>query len=199
MSGAASARAGGFSIGEVLSQLRSEFPDVTISKIRFLEAEGLVEPQRAPSGYRKFAHDDIERLRFVLTAQRDHYLPLRVIKDHLDALDRGLQPAQVAGGRPVAPAPRVLLGGGEDVDPETFKSAGPELRLTRRELIEAAEIKPELFDQLESYGLVAAGTGVTTTTRTPSTSPRRQVSSPASDWSRAICVRSEPRPTAKWV
>ncbi len=159
MSGAASARAGGFSIGEVLSQLRSEFPDVTISKIRFLEAEGLVEPQRAPSGYRKFTHDDIERLRFVLTAQRDHYLPLRVIKDHLDALDRGLQPAQVAGGRPVAPAPRVLLGGGEDVDPETFKSAGPELRLTRRELIEAAEIKPELFDQLESYGLVTARHG----------------------------------------
>ncbi|HEY0871120.1 MAG TPA: MerR family transcriptional regulator, partial [Acidothermaceae bacterium] len=80
------------SIGEVLTHLRTDFPDVTISKIRFLEAEGLVEPDRTSAGYRKFSHADVQRLRYVLTAQRDHYLPLRVIKDHLDALDRGLAP-----------------------------------------------------------------------------------------------------------
>ncbi|NBV95351.1 MAG: MerR family transcriptional regulator, partial [Actinobacteria bacterium] len=80
------------SIGEVLSRLRPEFSDITISKIRFLESEGLIDPQRTPSGYRKFTTTDLERLRYVLMAQRDQYLPLRVIKENLDALDRGLQP-----------------------------------------------------------------------------------------------------------
>jgi len=78
-----------FTIGEVLAALRGDFPDVTISKIRYLEAEELVHPQRTPSGYRKFSTADVARLRYVLAAQRDHYLPLRVIKEHLDALDRG--------------------------------------------------------------------------------------------------------------
>src|SRR5690606_8797852 len=76
-------------IGEVLAVLRDDFPDVTISKIRYLESEDLVHPQRTASGYRKFSRADVSRLRYVLTAQRDHYLPLRVIKDHLEALDRG--------------------------------------------------------------------------------------------------------------
>ncbi|MGY1640782.1 MerR family transcriptional regulator [Geodermatophilus sp. SYSU D00703] len=76
-------------IGEVLTVLRDDFPDVTISKIRYLESEDLVHPQRTPSGYRKFSSADVARLRYVLAAQRDHYLPLRVIKEHLDALDRG--------------------------------------------------------------------------------------------------------------
>ena len=71
------------SIGEVLAQLRAEFPDVTISKLRFLETEGLVEPRRTPAGYRKYTWTDISRLRYVLTAQRDQYLPLRVIREHL--------------------------------------------------------------------------------------------------------------------
>jgi len=74
-----------FGIGEVIAQLRVEFPDVSVSKIRFLEAEGLVQPARSPSGYRKFAPTDVDRLRYILTAQRDRYLPLRVIKDQLDA------------------------------------------------------------------------------------------------------------------
>lgn len=77
------------SIGSVLALLREDFPDVTISKIRFLEAEGLVTPERAPSGYRRFSQSDCERLRFVLTAQRDRYLPLKVIKEQLDAIDHG--------------------------------------------------------------------------------------------------------------
>lgn len=94
-----------FTIGEVLAALRDEFPDVTISKIRYLEGEDLVHPQRTPSGYRKFSTADVERLRFVLTAQRDHYLPLRVIKEQLDALDRGEQPARPEPPAPAAVAP----------------------------------------------------------------------------------------------
>ena len=66
------------SIGEVLNRLRGDFADITISKIRFLESEGLIEPQRTPSGYRKFTSSDLERLRYVLLAQRDQYLPLKV-------------------------------------------------------------------------------------------------------------------------
>jgi DNA-binding transcriptional MerR regulator len=73
-----------FGIGEVIAQLRAEFPDISVSKIRFLEAEGLIQPARSPSGYRKFAPADVDRLRYILTAQRDRYLPLRVIKDQLD-------------------------------------------------------------------------------------------------------------------
>ena len=76
-SGTAAADGGLMSIGAVLSVLRDEFPEVTISKIRFLEAEGLVEPQRTPSGYRKFSAGDVERLAHVLRMQRDHYLPLQ--------------------------------------------------------------------------------------------------------------------------
>src|SRR5258707_3774220 len=80
------ASAANVGIGQVLAELRPEFPDISPSKIRFLEAEGLVQPARAESGFRRFAVADIERLRFILTAQRDEYLPLRVIKERLDAL-----------------------------------------------------------------------------------------------------------------
>ena len=91
------------SIGEVLAQLRAEFPDTTISKLRFLEAEGLVEPQRtAVRATASTRWTDVARLRFVLTAQRDQYLPLRVIREQLDAMDRGERvsaPAAAAAGR----------------------------------------------------------------------------------------------------
>ena len=73
------------SIGEVLRLLQEEFPDITISKIRFLESQGLIDPERTPSGYRKFYDPDIERLRFILREQKDSYLPLKVIKTRLDA------------------------------------------------------------------------------------------------------------------
>lgn len=86
------------SIGAVLAQLREEFPEVTISKIRFLEAEGLVEPERTPSGYRKFGSEDVEKLAQVLRMQRDHYLPLKVIREYLDALARGEQAALPSPG-----------------------------------------------------------------------------------------------------
>src|SRR3954452_25069915 len=90
-----SADRGLMSIGEVLAQLRADFPDVTISKLRFLETEGLVEPRRTPAGYRKYAWVDVTRLRYVLTAQRDHYLPLRVIREHLATLDSSAAPLAV--------------------------------------------------------------------------------------------------------
>jgi DNA-binding transcriptional MerR regulator len=77
------------SIGEVLSLLQAEFPDITISKIRFLESQGLLDPERTPSGYRKFHDEDIERLRWILTQQRDHFLPLKVIKERLATGDLG--------------------------------------------------------------------------------------------------------------
>ncbi|MBW4095558.1 MAG: MerR family transcriptional regulator, partial [Acidobacteria bacterium] len=78
-----------FNIGEVLAQLSEEFPSVTASKIRFYEEKGLITPQRTPAGYRQFAESDVERLRFVLGLQRDHYLPLKVIRDYLDAIEIG--------------------------------------------------------------------------------------------------------------
>jgi DNA-binding transcriptional MerR regulator len=146
------AAVGGSSIGEVLQLLQAEFADVTISKIRFLEAEGLVTPARTASGYRKFSAADIERLRYVLTAQRDQYLPLKVIKEHLGAMDRGLRPTP--GGRPAAPEnlpePPGLPGA------DDFGAYGTELKLTREELRAAAGITPELLDQLESHTLVVA-------------------------------------------
>src|SRR3954465_3209288 len=86
------------SIGEGLGQLRPDFPGLNISKIRFLEAEGLVEPERTPSGYRKFSHRDVERLRYVLTCQREASLPLKVIREPLDAIDRGLEPPALSNG-----------------------------------------------------------------------------------------------------
>ncbi|QNS07451.1 transcriptional regulator FtsR [Streptomyces xanthii] len=130
------------SIGTVLNTLREEFPEVTISKIRFLESEGLIEPQRTPSGYRKFSPDDVERLAHVLRMQRDHYLPLKVIKEQLDGLERGEALPVPAPGRPGDPADA-----GED---------GPTAaRIGRQELLAAAGIDAAELEEWESYGLIA--------------------------------------------
>lgn len=139
------------SIGEVLTQLRPEFPDVTISKIRFLEEQGLVEPERAASGYRKFTASDVQRLRYVLSRQRDHYLPLRIIREHLDAMDQGLDPeAYITGGKRV---PRLV----EQPDGSgSYPSGSRELRLSRKELLEAAQVTPAQLSALESHGLITA-------------------------------------------
>ncbi|HLK94588.1 MAG TPA: MerR family transcriptional regulator [Nocardioidaceae bacterium] len=142
------------SIGEVLGQLRPDFPDVTISKIRYLEAEGLVEPERTSSGYRKFSADDVERLRYVLTAQRENYYPLKVIREHLDAMDRGFVPPAGPAGEPQAPqVPLVVLAG----EPEPGRGEGPDLRLSRAELLVAAQIDQQLLEQIEGFGLLAPG------------------------------------------
>ena len=92
-----------FNIGQVLDQLRPDFPGVTIPKIRFLEDKGLIKPERTPAGYRKFSTDDVDRLRYVLRMQRDHYLPLKVIGEHLDAIDRGLEPPPIESVVPTVP------------------------------------------------------------------------------------------------
>jgi DNA-binding transcriptional MerR regulator len=118
----------GVSIGQVLDELRVDFPDISPSKIRFLEAEGLIQPLRSSSGYRRFAVADIERLRFILTAQRDEYLPLRVIRERLDVVDG----ATADGG----------------------VGATPAVSMTRSELLAAARAAEELLAELEDYGLV---------------------------------------------
>ncbi len=110
-----------FTIGEVLATVTAEFPDVTISKIRYLEGEDLVHPQRTPSGYRKFSTADVARLRYVLAAQRDHYLPLRVIKEHLDALDRGAalpDGTTLVAGLPPVPGPATDVVEVTEVEPD---------------------------------------------------------------------------------
>ena len=137
------------SIGEVLGKLRNDFPDVTISKIRFLEAEGLIDPQRTPSGYRKFTSADLERLRYVLLAQRDQYLPLKVIKDNLDAIDRGLQPA-AQGGNGTTVKLNAIDGA---LSPSHFVQQG-EIKLSREELLRASELSDQQLVELESFGLV---------------------------------------------
>jgi DNA-binding transcriptional MerR regulator len=137
------------SIGEVLGKLRGDFPDITISKIRFLESEGLIEPQRTPSGYRKFTGVDLERLRYVLAAQRDQYLPLRIIKENLDALDRGLEPASIPGA---SPTPRLATVDGEFA-PAHFATES-DLRLSRSELLESSGLSDEQLTQVESFGLI---------------------------------------------
>ncbi|WP_407992261.1 MerR family transcriptional regulator [Kitasatospora sp. CMC57] len=137
------------SIGAVLTFLRDDFPEVTISKIRFLEAEGLVEPQRTPSGYRKFSSADLDRLAYVLRMQRDHYLPLRVIREHLDAIERGEAP-------PALPAPDNRPGPLEEADRELVAPGGG-VRLGRSELLAAAEAGEAELVEWESYGLISAG------------------------------------------
>ncbi|MEU8982236.1 MerR family transcriptional regulator [Streptomyces sp. NPDC048309] len=149
-SGTAAADSGLMSIGVVLNALRDEFPEVTISKIRFLESEGLVEPQRTPSGYRKFSADDVERLGHVLRMQRDHYLPLKVIREHLDALERGEVVRLPSVGR------QRDSGDGEQLgdlfgEPEAPTAA----RVGRAELLAAAEIEERELAEWEAYGLIA--------------------------------------------
>ena len=139
------------SIGEVLTKLRPEFSDITISKIRFLESEGLIEPQRTPSGYRKFTSSDLERLRYVLVAQRDQYLPLRVIKENLDALDRGLQPPAQSGG---VATPRPAMNVLQEITPASFSESN-DMRLSRDELLSASGLKDDQLVELETYGLIA--------------------------------------------
>jgi len=94
------------SIGQVLARLTPEFPDLTPSKLRFLEEQGLVSPARTESGYRKFNGGDLDRLRLILSMQRDHYLPLKVIRSYLDDLDAGLSPSLPGGG---SPGPSMLV------------------------------------------------------------------------------------------
>lgn len=134
------------SIGEVIAQLREEFPEVSISKIRFLEANGLLNPERTASGYRKFSAVDTEHLRYILRMQRDYFLPLRVIKEHIDAMNRGLEPPVVGD---VAPKPPKVI---VDVDALTTDSAA--IRLTKSELIANCADDQNFVNELVEFGII---------------------------------------------
>jgi DNA-binding transcriptional MerR regulator len=131
------APAGLLSIGQVLAKLTPEFPALTSSKLRFLEVQGIVTPQRTASGYRKFSHADLERLRLALTLQRDHYLPLVRIREYLDDVDAGRAPAT------------------PQVPPPSIHPAAR--RHTRQELLAAAGAAPQLLNEAVSTGLLKAG------------------------------------------
>jgi DNA-binding transcriptional MerR regulator len=168
------------SIGDVLNQLRDEFPDITISKIRFLESQGLVEPERTPSGYRKFYPADVERLRFVLRQQREHFLPLKVIKDRLDtaaadgevppAPEHAREPAPRRGKRPTKEpvlfeetrkarerqvAREVIAVMADEPGHDDLAPSATGVSLTRAELGRAAELSDDELTLLEEYGLLA--------------------------------------------
>lgn len=171
------------SIGSVLDLLRPDFPDITISKIRFLESEGLIRPERTPSGYRRFSVADYERLRFVLTAQRDQYLPLKVIKEQLEAIDSGAATLGVreararahhrgaaesgqrsgsagAGAEDTAAraAPRRLGVVPGEITPEELRvEVG--VRLTRADVLARADIDDRFLDDLLRAGLIVPGVG----------------------------------------
>ncbi|MFD3507896.1 MerR family transcriptional regulator [Nocardia sp. NPDC058666] len=170
------------SIGSVLDLLRPDFPDITISKIRFLESEGLIRPERTPSGYRRFSGSDYERLRFVLTAQRDQYLPLKVIKEQLEAIDSGAATLGVREARARAhshhgtaeaghavsgsvgvhgeshtPPRRLGVVPGEITPEELRVDIG--VRLTRADLLAKADIDDRFLDDLLHAGLIVPGAG----------------------------------------
>jgi DNA-binding transcriptional MerR regulator len=133
---------GHFGISEVLAQLRADFPDISVSKIRFLETEGLVAPARSPAGYRRFSAADVDRLRYILTAQRDQYLPLRVIREKL------ARPDAEAGSPPSAWPPQRSGRGAEPPARE------PRPLLTRRELVDGVGLSDALLTELETFGLL---------------------------------------------
>lgn len=144
------------SIGQVLSVLKPEFPDISISKIRFLEGEGLLAPERAPSGYRLYVDADIERLAYILRMQRDHYLPLKVIREHLEIMDRGGQPPQIEALTPTAaeeaapPSGSLGEGSGDSKAP---------MKLTRRQLLQVSGLSEATLIELERQQMIAPRRG----------------------------------------
>jgi len=145
------------SIGAVLDRLRPDFPDVTISKIRFLEAEGLVTPERTASGYRRFTAYDCARLRFILTAQRDQYLPLKVIKAQLDALPDGELPRT---GSAYGVPRLVPVDALSDEDAAEASGVAPtQVRLSREDLLVRSRVDDELLTALVKAGVITTGPG----------------------------------------
>jgi DNA-binding transcriptional MerR regulator len=168
------------SIGEVLSMLQPEFPDVTISKIRFLESQGLLDPERTPSGYRKFYDEDLARLRWILTQQRDHFLPLKVIKerlaadpnvalgddgDHVPAAGEAPAPtaaaAPTASVAPAAPVDRAALAEALErraAQRQVLDTGPPDASFSASELAAAAGLAEREIERLVSFGLVQGRT-----------------------------------------
>lgn len=163
------------SIGEVLNILKDEFEDITVSKIRFLEAEDLIQPERTSSGYRKFGGADIERLTFILKLQRDHFLPLKVIRERLqdwEATSGGQSslsfddPEQKTGSRgderdsdldiPTPVAPAVPAGATRDTPSglEIFMQSGTSLSLSRSEFLTTCDMTEKQLEELESFAII---------------------------------------------
>jgi DNA-binding transcriptional MerR regulator len=137
------------SIGEVLVSVKTEFPDITISKIRFLEAEGLIEPERTPSGYRKFYGHDVERLKSILRMQRDEYLPLKVIKERLLSQDAGTGDVDVsADGDARADEEASLV--------EEIAEAPTGLQMSIEEMSTATGIDRDRIKELEAFGIISS-------------------------------------------
>ena len=134
------------SIGEVISILRDEFPDISISKIRFLESHGLLNPARTTSGYRKFSVVDLEHLKYILRMQRDYFLPLKVIREHIDAINRGLEPPVVGD---VAPKPPKVI-----VDVDEITNSSTAIRLTKSELVTNCGDDEKFVNELIDFGII---------------------------------------------
>ncbi len=140
-------------IGKVIDELRSEFPELSITKIRYLESEGLIVPERTPSGYRKFSYGDVERLRFILRQQRDRFWPLGHIRQVLEDMDRGVVPPEEVNG--AVAVPTLVLGQDGLPTAATFTEGRSQIRLSRAELIDSAGITSALLDSIEQYGLIS--------------------------------------------
>jgi DNA-binding transcriptional MerR regulator len=154
------------SIGSVLDELRAEFPEITISKIRFLESEGLISPSRTPAGYRQFSRADVTRLRFVLSAQRDHYLPLKVIRAKLEEFDRAPTdegptldtggPGGPGGGDPPARVRPLTSVGTPDEDPDGLATGPSRDSVGREVLLDEDGVDATLLEGLEAHGILRA-------------------------------------------
>lgn len=142
-------------IGELRSALLPDFPTITISKIRYLEEIGLIQPARTKSQYRKFSHEDLARVRYVLTMQRDNYLPLKVIRENLDAMDRGMD-VTTDPAKPRVP----MLAMARDSDglpnADGFSRKPSTVRISRDELLEQSGLDEEMLTSLEQYGVIVA-------------------------------------------
>ncbi len=137
------------SIGEVLVSVKTEFPDITISKIRFLEAEGLIEPERTPSGYRKFYSPDVERLKSILRMQRDEYLPLKVIKERLLSQDAGAGDLEGSADGEVGADEEASL-------VEEIAEAPTGLQMSLEEMSTATGIDRDRIKELEAFGIISS-------------------------------------------
>lgn len=147
-----------YSIGEVLGLLQEEFPDVTISKIRFLETQGLLEPERSASGYRKFYDADVERLRWVLTQQKEHFLPLKVIREKLEEAQApdflAIADGEVASPVDEEPTDEERASVAARRRPRVFEAPDTDVSLTEDELLASSGLEPADLAELERLGMV---------------------------------------------
>lgn len=139
-------------ISQVIAELSEEFPDISQSRIRYYDEQGLVEPRRTPSGYRKFSYGDVERLRFVLRMQKDRYWPLSHIRQVLDQMDSGEVPDTEL--RATLRVPQVTLAADGSPTAQSITEGAGATRMTRDELVDAAGIDDATLDQIEEYELI---------------------------------------------